>query len=137
MNTYIQPNVLKHVTFLNSLSEKLNEDILKLEATIYKEADVEFNLASPKQLGDVLFDHLKLVDKPKKTRRGKKSKTYFDNGGNLIELDSEFGVKYYDWIMTKFSSNKLTQKELDIVNNKFSALFDKLGYVKYDKNCLN
>jgi DNA polymerase-1 len=58
------------VTFLNSLSEKLNEDILKLEATIYKEADVEFNLASPKQLGDVLFDHLKLVDKPKKTKTG-------------------------------------------------------------------
>ena len=30
-----------------------------------------------------------------------------------------------------------TKKELDIVNNKFSALFDKLGYLKYDKNCLN
>ena len=57
-------------TFLNSLSEKLNEDILKLESTIYKEANVEFNLASPKQLGDVLFEHLKLVDKPKKTKTG-------------------------------------------------------------------
>ena len=56
--------------FLNSLSEKLNEDIQQLEKTIYKEAAVEFNLASPKQLGDVLFDHLKLVDKPKKTKTG-------------------------------------------------------------------
>ena len=56
--------------FLNSLSVKLTEDIQKLEDTIYKEAGVEFNLASPKQLGDVLFDHLKLLDKPKKTKTG-------------------------------------------------------------------
>ena len=57
-------------TFLKSLSEKLNSDILKLEETIYAEANIEFNLASPKQLGDVLFDHLKLLDKPKKTKTG-------------------------------------------------------------------
>jgi len=56
--------------FLNSLSQKLVEDIQKLESTIYKEAEIEFNLASPKQLGDVLFDHLKLVAKPKKTKTG-------------------------------------------------------------------
>ena len=56
--------------FLNSLSEKLTEDIHKLETTIYKEANIEFNLASPKQLGDVLFEHLKLIDKPKKTKTG-------------------------------------------------------------------
>ena len=43
---------------------------LKLEKTIYEEANIEFNLASPKQLGDVLFDHLKLLDKPKKTKTG-------------------------------------------------------------------
>ncbi len=56
--------------YLNSLSEKLTEDILQLETAIYKEAAIEFNLASPKQLGDVLFDHLKLIDKPKKTKTG-------------------------------------------------------------------
>ena len=58
-------------------------------------------------------------DKPKKTRRGKKSKTYFDNGGKLIELDSQFGVKHYDWIMTKFSSNKLNREELEIVREQY------------------
>ncbi|WP_456377125.1 DNA polymerase I [Lutibacter sp.] len=58
------------VAFLNSLSKKLVEDIQKLEKNIYKEAAVEFNLASPKQLGDVLFEHLKLVAKPKKTKTG-------------------------------------------------------------------
>lgn len=56
--------------FLNSLAEDLTNDIKKLEDTIYKEAAVEFNLASPKQLGDVLFEHMKLVDKPKKTKTG-------------------------------------------------------------------
>ena len=56
--------------FLNSLSEDLTKDIINLESKIYKEANVEFNLASPKQLGEVLFDHLKLVEKPKKTKTG-------------------------------------------------------------------
>ena len=56
--------------FLNSLANDLTSDIKKLEETIYKEADIEFNLASPKQLGDVLFEHLKLVEKPKKTKTG-------------------------------------------------------------------
>lgn len=56
--------------FLNSLSDDLTKDILNLEQKIYKEADSDFNLASPKQLGVVLFEHLKLVDKPKKTKTG-------------------------------------------------------------------
>jgi DNA polymerase I len=56
--------------FLNSLSEQLDIDIKTLETTIYKEAGEEFNIASPKQLGDILFDKLKLVDKPKKTKTG-------------------------------------------------------------------
>jgi len=56
--------------YLNSLSKKLTEDIHQLETAIYKEAAIEFNLASPKQLGDVLFEHLKLIDKPKKTKTG-------------------------------------------------------------------
>ena len=56
--------------FLNSLSEKLDNDIKTLEANIFKEAGEEFNIASPKQLGEILFEKLKLVDKPKKTKTG-------------------------------------------------------------------
>ncbi len=56
--------------FLNSLSGQLDADIKTLETSIYKEAGEEFNIASPKQLGDILFDKLKLVDKPKKTKTG-------------------------------------------------------------------
>jgi len=57
-------------TFLNGLSENLNTDILQLEKDIYVEAGEEFNIASPKQLGEILFGKLKLVDKPKKTKTG-------------------------------------------------------------------
>ncbi|MBP0905773.1 DNA polymerase I [Mariniflexile gromovii] len=56
--------------FLNSLSEQLENDIKDLETKIYAEAGETFNIASPKQLGDILFDKLKLVDKPKKTKTG-------------------------------------------------------------------
>ncbi|MEN3323502.1 DNA polymerase I [Mariniflexile soesokkakense] len=56
--------------FLNSLSAQLENDIKSLETKIYAEAGEEFNIASPKQLGDILFDKLKLVDKPKKTKTG-------------------------------------------------------------------
>jgi len=58
------------VEFLNSLSEDLNKDIDALVAKIYEVAGEEFNIASPKQLGIVLFEKLKLVDKPKKTKTG-------------------------------------------------------------------
>lgn len=59
--------------FLNSLSEALNSDILQLEKEIHEEAGEEFNIASPKQLGDILFGKMKLVEKPKKTRTGQYS----------------------------------------------------------------
>ena len=59
--------------FLNSLSEDLDNDIKKLAAKIYEIAGQEFNIASPKQLGEILFDKLKLVDKPKKTKTGQYS----------------------------------------------------------------
>ena len=59
--------------YLHELSKALDEDIKKLEQQIYEEAGEEFNIASPKQLGDILFEKLKLVDKPKKTKTGQYS----------------------------------------------------------------
>jgi len=57
-------------TTLKGLSQKLNDDILQLEKDIHEQAGVIFNIASPKQLGEVLFDKLKLDSKAKKTRTG-------------------------------------------------------------------
>lgn len=59
--------------FLNELSVDLTADIKRLEQNIYDQAGEEFNIASPKQLGPILFDKLKLVDKPKKTKTGQYS----------------------------------------------------------------
>lgn len=52
------------------MSEALQKDSEKVQKEIYKLADTEFNIASPKQVGEILFDKLKLVDKPKKTKTG-------------------------------------------------------------------
>ncbi len=59
--------------FLKSLSTDLDKDIVSLEKHIYEEASENFNIGSPKQLGEILFDKLKLVDKPKKTKTGQYS----------------------------------------------------------------
>jgi len=59
--------------FLNSLAADLETDIKTLEGKIYKSAGEEFNIASPKQLGEILFNKMKLVDKPKKTKTGQYS----------------------------------------------------------------
>ena len=55
---------------LKQLSDELANGSNELEKEIYVIAGVNFNIASPKQLGEVLFDKLKLVEKPKKTKTG-------------------------------------------------------------------
>ena len=55
---------------LLEFSKKLDIDIRALESTIYEKAGVKFNIASPKQLGEVLFDKLQLDPKAKKTKTG-------------------------------------------------------------------
>ena len=58
---------------LNDFSKELESRILELNEDVQTIAGTTFNLASPKQLGQVLFEHLKLVDKPKKTKTGQYS----------------------------------------------------------------
>ena len=61
------------VSFLNNFSSVLDNDIIKLENKIFEKTGIKFNLASPKQLGVVLFEKLKIVDNPKKTKTGQYS----------------------------------------------------------------
>lgn len=61
------------VPYLNSMSEQLTQEANALEQRIFEQAGETFNLASPKQLGPILYDKLKLVDKPKKTKTGQYS----------------------------------------------------------------
>ena len=61
------------VPYLNEMSKVLQQEATALEQRIFEQAGETFNLASPKQLGPILFDKLKLIDKPKKTKTGQYS----------------------------------------------------------------
>lgn len=55
---------------LSEFSEQLRVDLAELEKIIYQKAGVRFNIASPKQLGEVLFEKLQLDPKARKTKTG-------------------------------------------------------------------
>ena len=73
---------------LKSLSASLASDIDKYEKKIKDEAGEDFNIGSPKQLGEVLFGKLKLKDKPKKTKSGQ----YSTSEDILEELSQEHQI---------------------------------------------
>lgn len=58
---------------LKEISEQLSAQLLEIEKQIFAEAGTEFNVNSPKAVGEVLFDHLKLDPKAKKTKTGQYS----------------------------------------------------------------
>ena len=58
------------VDFLKNYSEVLQKECKEFEESVYKQAGVRFNLASPKQLGEVLFDKLQIKADAKKTKTG-------------------------------------------------------------------
>ena len=55
---------------LKETSQVFTERMLQLEQEIYQVAGKTFNVASPKQVGDILFGEMKIIDKPKKTKTG-------------------------------------------------------------------
>ncbi|MEX1239230.1 MAG: DNA polymerase I [Cyclobacteriaceae bacterium] len=58
------------VAALNRMSEELKVELERVQKDIYVICGVEFNIGSPKQLGEILFDQMKLIDKPRKTKTG-------------------------------------------------------------------
>ena len=62
--------VLIDTNSLKETSKLFTERMLALEQEIYRLAGEEFNISSPKQVGDILFDKLKIVEKAKKTKTG-------------------------------------------------------------------
>ncbi len=59
--------------FLKKMSVELHEEVARLEKNIFALTGKEFNIASPKQLGDILYDTMGLGSKIKKTKTGQKS----------------------------------------------------------------
>lgn len=67
---------------------KLREEVLGVESEIYKMADTEFNIASPKQLGEVLFDRMKIDTNAKRT----KTKQYSTSEETLAKLQDKHPI---------------------------------------------
>ena len=84
------------IPFLQSLSGELQQDIASLEMKIYEAAGEKFNLASPRQLGEILFDKLKIGGaKQKKTKTGQ-----YATGEEILSylaLESPFVQDILDW----------------------------------------
>jgi len=93
--------------FLNEYSKELDKLILLKEQEIYRNAGVQFNISSPKQVGEVLFDRLKVPYRWKRTSTGQYS-TDFDK---LTELAGEHIV--IDTILEYRKLSKLKSTYVD------------------------
>jgi DNA polymerase-1 len=102
------------VPFLKELSNALENDIKTLEGKIYEAAGEKFNLASPKQLGEILFDKLQIGGaKQKKTKTGQ-----YATGEEVLSylaLSSPFVQDILDWRqLVKLQSTYVTALPLQV-----------------------
>jgi len=84
-----------NVTYLNKLSKSTDQEIEKTKNIIYAEAKEEFNISSPKQLGEILFDKMKIAANPKKTKTGQYSTSeeilsYLAKGNDFVKTILEY-----------------------------------------------
>ena len=73
------------IKFLKKLSKRTTNELDNITEKIYELAGEEFNISSPKQLGEVLFDKMKIISNPKKTKSGQ----YSTSEEVLTELSSK------------------------------------------------
>ncbi|RLD76404.1 MAG: DNA polymerase I, partial [Bacteroidetes bacterium] len=73
---------------LKSYANELRGKIIVVEKQIYQYAGFEFNIASPKQMGEVLFDRMKIISNPKKTKTGQ----YATGEPELLKLKDKHGI---------------------------------------------
>lgn len=76
------------VEALNVFAAELREETIQVEQEIFALAGTEFNISSPRQLGEILFDRLKIIPDPKKT----KTKQYATGEEVLIELKDKHPI---------------------------------------------
>ena len=112
--------------FLSKLSVKFHEELKVLEQFIYKSSNEEFNIASPKQLGEVLFGKMKLVEKPKKTKSGQ----FSTSEEILSKLASKHIIieKVLEWRSLQKLLNTYVDslpKQVDLISNRIHAEFNQ------------
>lgn len=94
-------------TTLNEFSAELGHDIGKLEVEIWEMAGESFNIASPKQMGEVLYEKLKVTNKPRLT----KTKQYATGEDVLVKLSDKHPI--IDKILDYRSLSKLKSTYVD------------------------
>jgi len=112
--------------FLKDYSKELEKDAKKAEEGVYKQAGVRFNLASPKQLGEVLFDKLKLDPSAKKTKTGQ-----YQTGEDVLLKLAVKGNAIVDDILTFRELTKLKSTYVDslplLINKKTGRVHTTYG----------
>ncbi len=112
--------------FLNDYSKELEKDAKKAEESVYKQAGVRFNLASPKQLGEVLFDKLKLDPSAKKTKTGQ-----YQTGEDVLLKLAAKGNQIVDDILAFRELTKLKSTYVDslpqLINKKTGRVHTTYG----------
>jgi DNA polymerase-1 len=112
--------------FLKDYSKELEKDAKKAEESVYKQAGVRFNLASPKQLGEVLFDKLKLDPSAKKTKTGQ-----YQTGEDVLLKLAARGNQIVDDILAFRELTKLKSTYVDslplLVNKKTGRVHTTYG----------
>ena len=107
-------------SYLEKLDKEFEEDLEKLKKEIFKKSGEEFNLNSPKQLGEILFDKLKLVSKPKKTKTGQ----YSTSEEVLSSLANDH--KIIEDILEWRSLDKLQNTYVKSLPNEVSSLTNRV-----------
>ncbi|MGH2552157.1 MAG: DNA polymerase I, partial [Chitinophagaceae bacterium] len=114
------------IDFLKDYSKLLEKDAKKAEESVYKQAGVRFNLASPKQLGEVLFDKLKLDPSAKKTKTGQ-----YQTGEDVLLKLAAKGHPIVEDILTFRELSKLKSTYVDalpqLINRKTGRVHTSYG----------
>ncbi|MBL7742626.1 MAG: DNA polymerase I [Chitinophagaceae bacterium] len=114
------------VDFLAGYSKELEKDAKKAEESVYKQAGVRFNLSSPKQLGEVLFDKLKLDPSAKKTKTGQ-----YQTGEDVLLKLAAKGHQIVDDILAYRELTKLKSTYVDalpqLINRKTGRVHTTYG----------
>lgn len=108
------------VEALRIFAEQLRGEIIKVETEIHELAGVEFNIASPKQLGEVLFDRMKIVESAART----KTKQYATGEEVLVQLSDKHPI--IDKILDYRSLRKLLSTYVDALPLLVKPKTDKL-----------
>ena len=110
--------------FLSNMSTLLTKKINETQKSIYNIAGEEFNVASPKQLGIILFDKLKIEENPKKTKSGQ-----YSTGEDILTKLSKKS-KIVSLVLEYREYKKLLSTYIDALPEMVSS-YDKLIHTDY------